>query len=99
MKSPQTNIPHIQNEDSTTDILGSRWKSADQIASLYGRSRPWVYAIADRFRLRNVSLGATGKTGARLFDALQLEELLHALAERQKDTPRINPRAKIRAVS
>jgi len=79
--------------ETITETLGTRWRSAEQIAKTYGRSRPWVYAIADRFKLRSVSLAESGKTGARLFDAVQLEELLETLAEAQKDQPRINPRA------
>ena len=81
-------------EETKNETLGTRWSSADRIARTYGRSRPWVYAIADRFKLRSVSLAESGKTGARLFDAVQLEELLETLAEGQKDLPRINPRAK-----
>lgn len=85
-----------QNTDSETltETLGSRWKSAEALARHYGRSRPWVYAIADRFNIRNVSLGAPGKTGARLFDSKQLEETIEALAAAQKGSPRINPRGK-----
>jgi transposase len=89
------NTPH--RTTTITETLGSRWKSAEQIAKTYGRSRPWVYAISDRFRLRSISLGPTGKTGVRLFDAVQLEELFERLAEEQKDQPRINPRAKVKA--
>jgi hypothetical protein len=47
--------------------------------------------------MRSVSLGEHGKTGARLFDAIQLEQLLETLAEAQKNQPRINPRAKAKA--
>jgi len=43
-----------------------------------------------------LSLGERGKTGVRLFDAVQLEELFEILANEQKDQPRINPRAKVR---
>jgi hypothetical protein len=89
-----TNNTSNTKPETTTETLGNRWKSADSLARLYGRSRPWIYAIADRFNIRNVSLGAPGKTGARLFDAVQLEELLEALAITQKDQPRINPREK-----
>jgi transposase len=92
MNSQDTALLAHKNE-TITETLGTRWRSADQIAKTYGRSRPWVYAIADRFKLRSVSLAESGKTGARLFDAVQLEELLETLAETQKDQPRINPRA------
>ena len=81
-------------EETKTETLGCCWKTADQIAKIYGYSRPWVYDIADRFKIRTVSLAEPGKTGARLFDADQLRKLLDALAETQKDQPRINPRAK-----
>ena len=80
--------------ETTTETLGTRWRSAGQIANAYGRSRPWVYAIADRFKLRSVSLAEAGKTGARLFDSQHLEEIIEALAVAQKDWPRINPRSK-----
>jgi hypothetical protein len=86
----------VNTADNLIPSLGSRWKSAEQIAQTYGRSRPWVYAIADRFKLRSVSLAETGKVGARLFDAFQRENLLEELAEIQKDQPRVNPRAKIK---
>ena len=43
-----------------------------------------------------LSLGERGKTGVRLFDAVQLEELFETLANEQKDQPRINPRAKVK---
>jgi len=76
-----------------TETLNCCWKTADQIAKIYGHSRPWVYDIADRFKIRTVSLAEPGKTGARLFDADQLKKLLDTLAEAQKDKPRINPRA------
>ena len=81
-------------EETKTETLGCCWKTADQIAKIYGHSRPWVYDIADRFKIRTVSLAEPGKTGARLFDADQLRKLLDALAEAQKDQPRVNPRAK-----
>jgi hypothetical protein len=81
-------------EETKTETLGCCWKTADQIAKIYGYSRPWVYDIADRFKIRTVSLAEPGKTGARLFDADQLRQLLDTLAEAQKDQPRINPRAK-----
>jgi hypothetical protein len=84
----------VNTADNLIPSLGSRWRSAEQIAQTYGRSRPWVYAIADRFKLRSVSLAETGKVGARLFDAFQMENLLEELAEIQKDQPRVNPRAK-----
>ena len=96
MNYPLT-TPSKNKEETTTETLGTRWRSADQIAKTYGRSRPWVYAIADRFKLRSVSLAESGKTGARLFDAVQIEELLETLAEAQKAQPRINPRAKVKA--
>ena len=82
------------NNETITATLGTRWRSAEQIAKIYGHSRPWVYVIADRFKLRSISLGEHGKTGVRLFDAIQLEELFETLANEQKDQPRINPRAK-----
>ena len=90
------NIPSTLTNNSETLIpsLGSRWRSAEQIAQTYGRSRPRAYAIANRFRLRSVSLAETGKVGARLFDAFQMETLLEELAETQKGQPRINPRDK-----
>jgi len=81
-------------EETKTETLGCCWKTADQIAKIYGYSRPWVYDIADRFKIRTVSLAEPGKTGARLFDADQLRQLLDTLAEAQKDKPRINPRLK-----
>ena len=81
-------------EETKTETLGCCWKTADQIAKIYGYSRPWVYDIADRFKIRTVSLAEPGKTGARLFDADQLRQLLDTLAEAQKDQPRVNPRAK-----
>jgi len=81
-------------EETKTETLGCCWKTADQIAKIYGHSRPWVYDIADRFKIRTVSLAEPGKTGARLFDADQLRQLLDTLAEAQKDQPRVNPRAK-----
>jgi len=84
-------------EETKTETLGCCWKTADQIAKIYGHSRPWVYDIADRFKIRTVSLAEPGKTGARLFDADQLRKLLDTLAETQKDQPRINPRAKASA--
>jgi len=84
-------------EETKTETLGCCWKTADQIAKIYGYSRPWVYDIADRFKIRTVSLAEPGKTGARLFDADQLRQLLDTLAEAQKDKPRINPRAKVSA--
>jgi hypothetical protein len=84
-------------EETKTETLGCCWKTADQIAKIYGYSRPWVYDIADRFKIRTVSLAEPGKTGARLFDADQLRKLLDTLAETQKDLPRINPRAKVSA--
>ena len=84
-------------EETKTETLGCCWKTADQIAKIYGYSRPWVYDIADRFKIRTVSLAEPGKTGARLFDADQLRQLLDTLAEAQKDQPRINPRAKVSA--
>ena len=84
------------NNETITATLGTRWRSAEQIAKIYGHSRPWVYVIADRFKLRSISLGESGKTGVRLFDAVQLEELFETLANEQKDQPRINPRAKVR---
>ena len=74
--------------------LESRWKTADQIAKMYGYSRPWVYDIADRFKIRTVSLAEAGKRGSRFFDSAQLAELIEELAEAQKGQPRINPRAK-----
>ena len=92
--SPQTTTTLANNSEALIPSLGSRWRSAEQIAQTYGRSRPWVYAIADRFKLRSVSLAETGKVGARLFDAFQMENLLEELAEIQKDQPRVNPRAK-----
>ena len=94
--SPQTTTTLANNSETLIPSLGSRWRSAEQIAQTYGRSRPWVYAIADRFKLRSVSLAETGKVGARLFDAFQMENLLEELAEIQKDQPRVNPRAKIK---
>jgi hypothetical protein len=84
------------NNETITATLGTRWRSAEQIAKIYGHSRPWVYVIADRFKLRSISLGERGKTGVRLFDAVQLEELFETLANEQKDQPRVNPRAKVR---
>ena len=84
----------VNTADTLIPNLGSRWRSAEQIAQTYGRSRPWVYAIADRFKLRSVSLAETGKVGARLFDSIQMETLLEELAETQKGQPRVNPRAK-----
>lgn len=66
----------------------NRWKSAKQIATTYGHSCPWVYAIAGRFKIRSVLLG-----GSRLFDFIQLEEVIEKLAEAQKGQPRIDPRA------
>jgi hypothetical protein len=81
-------------EETKTETLGCCWKTADQIAKIYGYSRPWVYDIADRFKIRTVSLAEPGKTGARLFDADQLRKLLDTLAEAQKDQPRVNPRVK-----
>jgi transposase len=81
-------------EETKTETLGCCWKTADQIAKIYGHSRPWVYDIADRFKIRTVSLAEPGKTGARLFDADQLRQLLDTLAEAQKDQPRVNPRVK-----
>ncbi|NDF98683.1 MAG: hypothetical protein EB101_07115 [Chitinophagia bacterium] len=90
MNSQDTSLS--TNQGNNTEPLGPRWKSADCLARLYGKSRPWVYAIADRFTIRNVSLGAPGKTGARLFDSHQLEEIIETLAEIQKGKPRINPR-------
>jgi|LauGreDrversion2_6_1035139.scaffolds.fasta_scaffold36925_1 hypothetical protein len=92
----QSTAKLTHKNETTTETLGTRWRSAEQIAKTYGRSRPWVYAVADRFKLRSVSLAESGKTGARLFDAVQLEELLETLAEAQKDQPRINPRAKVK---
>jgi len=92
----QSTAKLTHKNETTTETLGTRWRSAEQIAKTYGRSRPWVYAIADRFKLRSVSLAESGKTGARLFDAVQLEELLETLAEAQKEQPRINPRAKVK---
>ena len=92
----QSTAKLTHKNQTTTETLGTRWRSAEQIAKTYGRSRPWVYAIADRFKLRSVSLAEYGKIGARLFDAVQLEELLETLAEAQKDQPRINPRAKVK---
>ena len=92
--SPQTTTTLVNNSEALIPSLGSRWRSAEQIAQTYGRSRPWVYAIADRFKLRSVSLAETGKVGARLFDAFQMESLLEQLAEAQKGQPRINPRSK-----
>jgi len=83
---------HIHKNETLTETLGTRWRSAEQIATTYGRSRPWVYAIADRFKIRSVSLGEPKKTGARLFDSQHLEEIIEALAVAQKDMPRINPR-------
>jgi len=82
-------------EETKTEVLECCWKTADQIAKIYGHSRPWVYDIADRFNIRTVSLALPGKTGARLFDADQLRKLLDTLAESQKNQPRINPRAKV----
>jgi len=84
-------------EETKTETLSCCWKTADQIAKIYGHSRPWVYDIADRFKIRTVSLAEPGKTGARLFDADQLRSLLDTLAAAQKDEPRINPRAKASA--
>ena len=84
-------------EETKTEVLGCCWKTADQIAKIYGHSRPWVYDIADRFKIRTVSLAEPGKTGARLFDADQLRKLLDTLAESQKNQPRINPRVKASA--
>ena len=84
----------VNTADTLIPNLGSRWRSAEQIAQTYGRSRPWVYAIADRFKLRSVSLAETGKVGARLFDSIQMETLLEELAETQKGQPRVNPIAK-----
>ena len=92
--SPQTTTTLANNSETLIPVLGSRWRSAEQIAQTYGRSRPWVYAIADRFKLRSVSLAESGKVGARLFDAFQMETLLEELAETQKGQPRINPRDK-----
>ena len=92
--SPNTPSTLANISENLIPSLGSRWKSAEQIAQTYGRSRPWVYAIADRFKLRSVSLAETGKVGARLFDAFQMESLLDQLAEEQKGQPRINPRSK-----
>ena len=87
------NIAILPDKNETiTATLGTRWRSAAQIAETYGHSRPWVYVIADRFKLRSISLGERGKTGVRLFDAVQLEELFETLANEQKDQPRINPR-------
>ena len=95
MNSQNTAILPTNNETITT-TLGTRWRSAEQIAKIYGHSRPWVYVIADRFKLRSISLGERGKTGVRLFDVVQLEELFEMLANEQKDQPRINPRAKVK---
>jgi hypothetical protein len=81
--SPKNTTTLANNSEALIPSLGSRW-----------RSRPWVYAIADRFKLRSVSLAETGKVGARLFDAFQMETLLEELAETQKGQPRINPRDK-----
>lgn len=92
--SPQNTNTLANNSETLIPVLGSRWRSAEQIAQTYGRSRPWVYAIADRFKLRSVSLAESGKVGARLFDAFQMETLLEELAETQKGQPRINPRYK-----
>jgi hypothetical protein len=92
--SLQTTTTLANNSETLIPVLGSRWRSAEQIAQTYGRSRPWVYAIADRFKLRSVSLAESGKVGARLFDAFQMETLLEELAETQKSQPRINPRDK-----
>jgi len=85
---------HIHKNGTITETLGTRWRSAEQIAATWRRSRPWVYAIADRFKIRSVSLGEPNKTGARLFDSQHLEEVIEALAVAQKDMPRINPRRK-----
>jgi len=85
---------HIHKNETITETLGTRWRSAEQIAATWRRSRPWVYAIADRFKIRSVSLGEPNKTGARLFDSQHLEEVIEALAVAQKDMPRINPRRK-----
>ena len=85
---------HIHKNGTITETLGTRWRSAEQIAATWRRSRPWVYAIADRFKIRSVSLGEPNKTGARLFDGQHLEQIIEALAVAQKDMPRINPRRK-----
>ena len=92
--NPLNAAKHIHKNETITETLGTRWRSAEQIATTYGRSRPWVYAIADRFKIRSVSLGEPNKTGARLFDSQHLEEIIEALAVAQKDLPRINPRSK-----
>jgi len=94
MKSIDSLKSQKTDHDSTTETLGSRWKSADAIARRYDKSRPWVYAICDRFKIRNVSLGPPDRVGARLFDSQHLEEVIEALAEAQKGQPRINPRSK-----
>jgi len=80
--------------ETITETLGSRWKSAATLARRYDKSRPWIYAITYRFKIRSVSLGEPNKTGARLFDSQHLEETIEALAVAQKDMPRINPRRK-----
>ena len=92
--NPLSTAIHTHKNETITETLGTRWRSAEQIATTYGRSRPWVYAIADRFKIRSVSLGEPNKTGARLFDSQHLEDLIEALAVAQKDMPRINPRRK-----
>ena len=92
--NPLNTAIHTHKNETITETLGTRWRSAEQIATTYGRSRPWVYAIADRFKIRSVSLGEPNKTGARLFDSQHLEEIIEALAVAQKDLPRINPRSK-----
>ena len=92
--NPLNTAIHTHKNETITETLGTRWRSAEQIATTYGRSRPWVYAIADRFKIRSVSLAEPNKTGARLFDSQHLEDLIEALAVAQKDMPRINPRRK-----
>lgn len=93
MNSQNTAI-HTHKNETITETLGSRWKSAATLARRYDKSRPWIYAVTDRFKIRSVSLGEPNKTGARLFDSQHFEEVIEALAVAQKDMPRINPRRK-----
>lgn len=92
-------LTHMTTQDTTssqsesTEIgLTSKWQPIRRVATALGCSRPHIYSLIDRFRIRTVSLCEPGKIGSRFIDSQQLFELMDRLADEQQGRPRVRNR-------
>lgn len=93
MTTQDTTTP--QNESNETG-LNPKWQPIRRVATALGCSRPHIYSLIDRFKIRTVSLSEPGKIGSRFIDSQQLFQLMDRLAEQQTGQPRIYNRKKIK---